>query len=323
MYINEVRKNCGRGGRGGRRRWVPCHQQGSGRYVHRRRDDVVSNRHVLGVCRPTERNRPRAGDFVDIADINNDVSKEHEVLSAFATKGVDLVVTSVASATGSAAAIRRLDNADVPVVCYNTCLAPPLDEQLTEAFVTNDQKGLGTSTGRAVAAHLEGRHKPAKVAYLTCETYDVCKARRAGLDEALSGLDVQTVSAQEGYVVDAATPVATAMLAAHPDIDVFIAENEDGIVAAAKAVEARGLQGRVAVFGIGMNPTVAQLLLAEPAVVEHTTGQDAAAWADEVVAVAIATRDGTGAGDYLHFTPSPEFGRDNLAAVKQYLAAHQ
>ncbi|WP_396921547.1 substrate-binding domain-containing protein [Mycolicibacterium sp.] len=266
---------------------------------------------------------PAQGISFDIADINNDVSKEHEVLSAFATKGVDLVVTSVASATGSAAAIRRLDNADVPVVCYNTCLAPPLDEQLTEAFVTNDQKGLGTSTGRAVAAHLEGRHKPAKVAYLTCETYDVCKARRAGLDEALSGLDVQTVSAQEGYVVDAATPVATAMLAAHPDIDVLIAENEDGIVAAAKAVEARGLQGRVAVFGIGMNPTVAQLLLAEPAVVEHTTGQDAAAWADEVVAVAIATRDGTGAGDYLHFTPSPEFSRENLAAVKQYLAAHQ
>ena len=259
----------------------------------------------------------------DIADINNDVIKENQVLSGFATKGVDLVVTSVASATGSAAAIRRLGNAGVPVVCYNTCLAAPLDEQLTEAFVTNDQKGLGTSTGRAVAHYLGGRPGPAKIAYLTCETYDVCKDRRAGLDEALAALDVQTVTAQEGYVVDAATPVATAMLAAHPDIDVLIAENEDGIVAAAKAVEARGLQGEVAVFGIGINPTVAQLLLAEPGIVEHATGQDAAAWADEVIAVATATRDGKDTGEYLHYTPSPEFNRRDVAAVREYLAARQ
>lgn len=37
-----------------------------------------------------------------------------------------------------------------------------------------------------------------------------------------------------------------AMLAAHPDIDVLIAENEDGIVAAAKAKQRADFKRRVA-----------------------------------------------------------------------------
>jgi ABC-type sugar transport system substrate-binding protein len=134
---------------------------------------------------------------------------------------------------------------------------------------------------------------------------------------------VETVTAQEGFVVDAATPVATAMLTAHPDIDVLIAENEDGVIAAAKAVEARGLADKVAVFGIGINPTVAQLLLDQNAIVKFTTGQDAAAWADEVVNVAQAIRDGKDSGDFMHFTPAPTFSREDVEAVNAYLAARQ
>ena len=160
----------------------------------------------------------------------------------------------------------------------------------------------------------------AEVGYLTCETYDVCKDRRKGLDAALSGIDVKTVASQEGFVVDAATPVATAMLTAHSDIDVLIAENEDGIIAAANAVKARDLQDTVAVFGIGISPTVAKLLLDTPPIVQYSTGQDAAAWADEVVKLAVAKRDGAPTGDYLHHTPAPAYGRTDVDALKSYLA---
>lgn len=258
----------------------------------------------------------------EVQDINNDVSKENQVLSAFATKGVDLVVASVANGTGSVAAVRKVADADIPVVCYNTCLAAPDDEEYAAAFVTNDQTALGTSTGDAVAEYIDTElGGTANVAFLTCETYDVCKDRRAGLDDALSDLDVATVASQEGFVVDAATPVATAMLTANPDIDVIIAENEDGIIAAANAVAARGLEDQVAVFGIGINPTVAQLLLDENGVVKFTTSQDAAAWADEVVRVAVAIRDGEDTGDFSHFTASPAYSRDDVDGLQAYIDA--
>jgi ABC-type sugar transport system substrate-binding protein len=256
----------------------------------------------------------------EVQDVSNDAAKENEILSAFATRQVDLVMASVVSPSGSLAAIGRLESAGIPVVCYNTCLAPPDDRELTEAFVTNDQVALGEATGAAAAEYIATElGGSATIAYLTCETYDVCKLRRDGLESALAAVDVTVVAEQEGFVVDKATPVATSMLAAHPEIDVIIAENEDAVVAAATAIAARGQTGRTVVFGIGINPTVAQLLLEPDRTVRMVTGQAAEEWAREAVRVAQAIRDGEDTGGYEHFTPGPVYTADDPAAVQDYL----
>jgi len=265
---------------------------------------------------------PDAGFEFDIQDINNDVTRENQILSGFATRGVDMVFTSIASSDGSRASVERLAEAGIPVICYNTCLAATEGEQLTAAFVSDDQRQLGVSTGEALAAYIEEElGGSATVGYLTCETYDVCRERRDGLDEQLADLDVTVAADQEGFVVDAATPVATAMLTANPDIDIIIAENEDAIIAASNAIDARGLQGQVVVFGIGINPAIAQLLLDDTGNVLFTTGQDATAWADEVIAVATAIRDGADTGEWFHPTVSPTFSRGDTDALTEYIEA--
>ncbi|SEG91532.1 simple sugar transport system substrate-binding protein [Thermomonospora echinospora] len=256
----------------------------------------------------------------DVQHVNNDSSKENQVLSACATRQVDVVIASVVSPTGSVASLQRLESADIPVICYNTCLNPPQDQQLAAAFVTNDQVELGERAAEAATGYIKEKlGGTAKVAYLTCETYDVCKQRRQGLDKGLAGVNATVVAAQEGFVVDKATPVATSILTAHPDVDVFIAENEDGVIAAANAIKARGLTGRTVVFGIGMNPTVAGLLLAPDGVVQGTIGQDAASWATEVVEIADAIRNGRDTGPFHHYTPGPGFSHDDPGPVRQYL----
>lgn len=259
----------------------------------------------------------------DVQDVSNDASKENKILSAFATNKVDLVMASAVSPTGSLAAFNRLHAAGIPVVCYNTCLAPPQDEALTEAFVTNDQLALGDSTGHAAADYIRTNLSGnATIAYLTCETYDVCKQRRQGLDAALATIDMTVAAEQEGFVVDKATPVATSMLSANPNIDVIIAENEDAVVAAANAVKARGLTGKTVVFGIGINPTVAHLLLSPDKTVRQVTGQAAEEWAREAVRVAKAIREGQDPGHYYHFTPGPSYTANNPGPVNEYLRTH-
>lgn len=256
----------------------------------------------------------------DVQDVNNDSSKENQVLTACATRQVDLVIASVVSPTGSLAALQRLESRGIPVICYNTCLNPPHDQQLTQAFVTNDQAKLGATTASAAAEYIRTElGGKATVAYLTCETYDVCKQRRQGLDQGLSDVDATVVASQEGFVVDKATPVATSILAAHPDVDVIIAENEDGVVAAANAIKARGLTGKTVVFGIGINPTVAQLLLEPQGTVVQTTGQDAASWATEVIKVAERVHSGQDVEPYFQYTPGPSYTRDDPGPVQQYL----
>ncbi|NIH82283.1 sugar ABC transporter substrate-binding protein [Amycolatopsis viridis] len=259
----------------------------------------------------------------DVQDVNNDSAKENQVLTACGTRKVDMVIASVVSPTGSLAALRRLNSSGVPVICYNTCLNAPDDQQLTRAFVTNDQRKLGATTAAAAADYIRTKlGGKATIAYLTCETYDVCKQRREGLDQGLAGLDIDVAAAQEGFVVDKATPVATSILAAHPDVDVFLAENEDGVVAAANAIRARGLTGKAVVFGIGINPTVGQLLLDPAGTVVETTGQDAASWAGEVIKIAEQIHSGQNTGPYEHYTPGPAFTHDNPAPVQEYLATH-
>ncbi|TDD11162.1 sugar ABC transporter substrate-binding protein [Nonomuraea diastatica] len=100
-----------------------------------------------------------------------------------------------------------------------------------------------------------------------------------------------------------------------------IAENEDAVIASANAIKARGLTGKTVVFGIGINPTVAHLLLAGDGTVWETTGQDAASWANEVVKVAKALRSGAGTGQFEHFTPGPVYSSEDPEAVRRYLSA--
>jgi sugar transport system substrate-binding protein len=265
----------------------------------------------------------RHGVDFDVQDVGNDAGREFEVLSACGTRQVDLAVVSAVSSTGSLATLRRLTSRGTPVICYNTCLAPPDDEAETIAFVTNDQRALGRTTGTAAADYIEEHlGGSAQIAYLTCETYEVCQERREGLEAGLADVEVDVVASQEGFAVERATPVATSILAAHPDVDVIIAENEDAVVAAANAIEARGMTGETVVFGIGMNPTVGELLLAGDGTVRMTTGQDPAAWAAEVVEIALALRDGRQPAEYLHYVPGPPFSHDAAAPVQQYLSRH-
>ncbi|MGP4109466.1 sugar ABC transporter substrate-binding protein [Streptomyces sp. 4N509B] len=259
----------------------------------------------------------------DVQDVGNDAGREFEVLSACGTRQVDLAVVSAVSPTGSLATLRRLTSRGTPVICYNTCLAPPDDEAETVAFVTNDQRALGRTTGSAAAAYIEEHlGGSARIAYLTCETYEVCQERREGLEDGLADVEVEVVDSQEGFSVERATPVATSLLAAHPDVDVIIAENEDAVVGAANAVRARGMTGRTVVFGIGMNPAVGELLLADDGTVRMTTGQDPASWAAEVVEIALVLRDGGRPADHLHHVPGPLFSHDDPAPVQQYLNRH-
>jgi simple sugar transport system substrate-binding protein len=155
---------------------------------------------------------------------------------------------------------------------------------------------------------------------LTCEAYDVCKERRKGLNEQLAGLDIKILAEQEGYQLDKARPIAEAMLAANPDANVFIAENQDAVVAAAQAIKAKGLTGKVAVFGIDVDNQVAQLIASPDGIVHWTTGQDPYNLGARGLEAAIRAARKQPVGDFYQYSPSPTFTKDNPAVAQKYVA---
>lgn len=250
-----------------------------------------------------------------------DATKEAQYVQTFITRKVDAILISAVSPTGSLAALRLAKAAGIPVVCYTTCVNPPDDKDLARAYVTSDNKGIGVSTGRAAATYIRDKlDGKARVLMLTCEAYDVCKERRKGINEQLAGLDVRILSEQEGYQLDKARPIAESMLAAHPDANVFIAENQDAVVAAAQAIKAKGLTGKVAVFGIDVDTQVAQLIASPDGIVHWTTGQDPYRLGARGLEAAIRAARKEPVGEFYQYSPSPTFSKDSPAAAQKYVA---
>jgi sugar transport system substrate-binding protein len=110
------------------------------------------------------------------------------------------------------------------------------------------------------------------------------------------------------------------MLAANPDANVFIAENEDGIIAAAQAIKAKGLTGKVAVFGIDINTQVAQLIASPDGIVHWTTGQDPRCLGARGLEAAINAARKRPVGDFYQLCPSPIFSKGGPGAALKYIA---
>ncbi len=258
-----------------------------------------------------------------IENANSDVGREAELVQTFIRRQVDVILISAQSATGSIAAIKLAKDANIPVVCWNTCIRSPEDKKLVGAFVTSDNKKIGEITGTQVANYVKTTLGGKAIALMmTCQTFDTCKDRRAGLNKALAGVDVKFADEQEGFQVDKARPIADAMLTAHPDAQVFIGENDDGSIAAGQAVEAKGMVDKTKVFGIDINPQVARMIADPKGAIIWTTGQDPYAMGAAGVTLALKAVRGQDLGDFYQFTPSPTYAKADTAAAKAYLDTH-
>lgn len=258
-----------------------------------------------------------------IENANSDVGREAELVQTFIRRQVDVILISAQSATGSIAAIKLAKDAGIPVVCWNTCIRSPEDKQLVKAFVTSDNKKIGEITGTQVAHYVKDKlGGKAVMLMLTCQTFDTCKDRRAGINKALAGLDIKIADEQEGFQVDKARPIADAMLTAHPDAQVFIGENDDGTIAAGQAVQDKGLADKVKVFGIDVNPQVARMIVDPKGAIVWTTGQDPYAMGAAGVELALKQVRGQPLGDFYQFTASPTYSKEDVAAAQKYVDTH-
>tara|TARA_B110000196_G_C21067072_1_gene625452 strand:+ start:89 stop:1048 length:960 start_codon:yes stop_codon:yes gene_type:complete len=180
-----------------------------------------------------------------------DVTKESEFIDQLIAAGVEAVVMSPVSTEASVAAVERLAEAGIPIICYNTCLSDADSEKYIYALVTTSQFDLGLPVGKlagewAIKAGIE-----LKIGIHNCNVYEACQLSEdgfiAGIKE--TGAKFTIVNNQEAFAHDKATQVGTDMLIANPEINLMYAANEGGTAGAVNAVVAAGLQGSTFVMG--------------------------------------------------------------------------
>lgn len=219
-----------------------------------------------GVRNGIEKASAASGEKLKLIDTNaaGDLAKESSFVDTLVANKVSAIILSAVSADGSVRAIRDASRAGIPVICYNTCVNDAAMKKYVTAYVVGDAFKFGEKTGEAAAAYLvQAGIKEPRIGVLNCEFVEVCVQRRKGFEHALLAKvpGAKIVANQEATIIDKALSIGQAMLAAHPEINVFYGESGGATLGAAKAVEKSGASGKVVVFGSDMTTEIANALV--------------------------------------------------------------
>jgi ABC-type sugar transport system substrate-binding protein len=177
------------------------------------------------------------------ADSNQDQDTELSNVENLMAQNPDCLLLIPVDFTSPAAAERAAAQG-VPVVSFDQKSAGPI-----EAFVGYDQLQSGQLLGEFVAQQYETIGKPKiKVMYLRGIIGHPADTSRGegfqqALDEAGLGSDkVEIIEQATDFDRAKAESVATNLLAQNPDVDVIVGNNDDIVLGALSAAEARGLE---------------------------------------------------------------------------------
>lgn len=176
---------------------------------------------------------------------------------------VDAILTSAASGKASAPAISAAKTAGIPVICYNTCIAEPDLTEYASAFAFGNPVEFGNMLGGAAADYFESENITIpQIGVLNCEFVQVCVDSRKGFEQGLkdAGINYTVVDNQQRIDPVPSIGVGAVILAAHHDLDAFMAESGGATTGAVKAVSDSGRVGKTVVFGGGMTTDIANSL---------------------------------------------------------------
>ncbi|GAA3614706.1 substrate-binding domain-containing protein [Kineosporia mesophila] len=218
-----------------------------------------------GVKKGIDDGAAEAGTNIKVVETNaqDDASKESTFMTNLVAQQVDAIMLSASSATASVPAIRAASQADIPVICYNTCITEPDLGKYVTAYTLGDPEEFGYQLGTAAAEYFQSAKIDApRIGVVDCEFLEVCVQRRAGFDKAMKEkLPAYTIVAnQKGGDASASLTAAQNILTAHPDLDGFMGEYGDATVGAIKAVQNADRVGKTVVFGGDMTTDIANAL---------------------------------------------------------------
>jgi sugar transport system substrate-binding protein len=227
---------------------------------------------------------------VDLIEGNSDnkPDKEFQLVQTYTAQGVDAILISPLSATGSVAALKAAHDAGVVVVTNNTSI----DANFPDGDVECSASDLGRQTGKAACEYIEknlgGKANIAILAFKS-QVAEQSDARTGGFKSEVKKLPgVKIIAEQDAWLSDMAVQKAGEILAAHPEIDIIYGANEGGTAGAVLAVKNAGKAGRIAVFGTDVSQQLIDFLLSPDNILQAITAQRPFEMGQKSVDVALA-----------------------------------
>jgi ribose transport system permease protein len=191
------------------------------------------------------------------ADRETDVERQHQIIENLIQQRVNAILLSPAGSKELVPAIRKANDAGIPVLILDTRIDEPAAESMGAdvlTFIGSDNFEGGAVAGRHLAAALGGKGRVAIIEGIS--GHETADRRRLGF---LSGLEaspgIRVVASQTAeWERDRAYTVAENLLQAHPDLDAGFAANDEMALGALEAVAAARRLERVQVVGFDAIP---------------------------------------------------------------------
>lgn len=264
------------------------------------------------------------------ANSNNNETKEVEFINTCILSGVDgiamqpvdeissFVTLGNACDKGLAVAVEGMETADKGVNVVGGALPSHYD--------------LGVCSGQAVssfiAEQLSGQANIGIICY-DSQYQDASGARIKGYLDVIcaENPEVVIVDRQDAWVQDMAVTVATDMLTAHPEINIFICANDGGTLGTVMAVKNAGRAGDCFVFGIDCGEQQISMLLSDDNILQAVTAQDAYGLGYEtmqyLIEYLIGKEKDMGKTTYLKGTLIERGDRAGIEEYKKFLRSFQ
>ena len=180
----------------------------------------------------------------------SDLTQQVALVEQMVATGVDAIVIAPADSRALVPVLRKAQQAGIVVVNIDNKLD---DETLRTAgvrfpFVGPDNRDGARRVGQEVAQRLG---PGARVAILEgIPTAFNAQQRRLGFEDAMREAGITVVTVQSGAWEQArASTVAAAILREHPDLNAFLASNDNMALGAVAAIRQAGKEGQVQVVG--------------------------------------------------------------------------
>jgi ABC-type sugar transport system substrate-binding protein len=204
---------------------------------------------------------------------DNKPDKEFDLVQTYTSQGVDAILISPLSATGSVAALKQAHDKGVVVVTNNTAINADFPESDVECSAWN----LGEQTGQAARKYINDKlGGKANVAILAFKSQvaEQSDARTGGFKKQLEDMPgVKIVAEQDAWMSDMAVNKANDILTANPDVNIFYGANEGGTAGEVLAVKNAGKAGQIAVFGTDVSEQLISFLQSPDDILQAITAQ--------------------------------------------------
>ena len=182
-----------------------------------------------------------------------DFSRQIEIVDSMINGRVDGIVLAPTEATALVNVVERAGKAGIPVVIFDS----GINTEQYVSFVSTNNYEAGVLAAKKLAELLGGKGKIALVKMVPGSSSTM--QREQGFEDTLAkefpGIEIVA----EQYCMSSrarALAVTENMLTANPDLDALFASAEPGTVGAARAIQSRGLTGKLKFVGFDFSDTI-------------------------------------------------------------------